>query len=74
MTLLSTRYQKGRSQMAETAPAAQLNDDVKWSITVTTQALTSPAAQTWTSSQLYASSPGPTNLQRVAFRAPMTWG
>src|SRR5215472_7983218 len=33
-TLLVTRYQNGLSQIADTLPWAQWNDEVKWSITV----------------------------------------
>ena len=36
-TLLVRRYHCGRSQIAETLPCAQWNDDVKWSSTVTAQ-------------------------------------
>src|ERR1700733_8568102 len=74
-TLLSTKYHCGRSQTAETAPAAQLNEEVKWSSTVTAQDAAFPSGQTWTLLQLYMCWYGrPSCGQSVGLRAPTIWG
>src|SRR5271155_2119680 len=39
ITLSATRYHCGRSQIADTLPWAQWNDEVKWSMTVGAQEL-----------------------------------